>query len=118
MKMCAGTITSSPRPTPAALSATVSAAVSEAIPTQWPTPHADANSASKHATSSPRTNELRPTTRSNAEASSWPSDWCWRSSATNGTAVISSAAAPFVAPRAMVSRPTMATLPAETAPQQ
>ncbi len=70
MNVCAGTITSSPAPIPAAWRLIESAAVPEATPTQSAVEQAAAHVSSKRPTSSPRMNELRRTTRSKASSSS------------------------------------------------
>ena len=70
MYVCAGRITSSPGPTPAAQSPIASAAVPEPTPTHSATPHSAAQACSKRATSSPRMNALRRSTRSKVSWSS------------------------------------------------
>ncbi len=81
MYVCAGTMTSSPSPTPAARRAIVRAAVPDVTATQWRTPQYAANSASNRSTSSPRTNVPCSSTESNAtRSSSAIGAWCRRMS--------------------------------------
>ena len=93
MKLLLGTTTSSPGPTPAALSASSRAEVPDETPTAWSVSHQDAKACSNFSTSSPRVNAPSRAMRSTASRSSVNSSGSAWSSRTKGICSVASAGA-------------------------